>query len=260
MSNLLGDVDASILAALLAVTMFASWSVAWRLGRAHREAERELPASKFNDAIQSLLGLLMAFTFSMSLVKHEQRRQMAVTDSNAIGDFYSCVGLVKDPMRSELQSMVRQYVEHRLALARMPSNERNLDENLAQIHEMHRQMHAAVQRAIEAGTATVVPLVNTYNALTSAHASRLSAIRERLPPSIVVMLCVAAVLCVALMGRQQGASKEWRPGAALGFIALVCMVVWVTLDLNQPRRGWITVSQEPLQQLLTSMDSSQGEP
>jgi hypothetical protein len=32
------------------------------------------------------------------------------------------------------------------------------------------------------------------------------------------------------------------------------MVVWVTLDLNQPHRGWITVSQKPMQRLLSGMD------
>jgi hypothetical protein len=31
------------------------------------------------------------------------------------------------------------------------------------------------------------------------------------------------------------------------------MVVWVTLDLNQPERGFIRVSQEPLQRLLSGM-------
>jgi hypothetical protein len=41
--------------------------------------------------------------------------------------------------------------------------------------------------------------------------------------------------------------------AAVGFTILVSLVVWVTLDLNQPQRGWITVSQEPLEQLLKGM-------
>jgi hypothetical protein len=42
--------------------------------------------------------------------------------------------------------------------------------------------------------------------------------------------------------------------AAIGFTVLVCLVLWVILDLNQPQRGWITVSQEPLQQLLKGME------
>ena len=58
---------------------------------------------------------------------------------------------------------------------------------------------------------------------------------------------------VSRIGRQQGASREWRPGSTLGFVVLVCLAIWVTLDLNQPQSGWITVSQEPMQRLLSTM-------
>ena len=76
---------------------------------------------------------------------------------------------------------------------------------------------------------------------------------DRLPEIIVLLLFLAAVLSMAMVGRQQGTAKAWRPGSSVGFAVLVCMVVWVTLDLNQPDRGWITVSQEPLQRLLKGM-------
>src|SRR5437660_608289 len=83
---------------LLAAAMGASWALGWWRGRASGKEEREAPASKFQDAILAVLGLLLAFTFSMSLGKHEQRRQMVVADSNAIGDFYTSVSLLKEPV------------------------------------------------------------------------------------------------------------------------------------------------------------------
>jgi len=52
--------------------------------------------SKFLDASLAVLGLLLAFTFSTALVKHDQRRLMVVADSNAIGDFYTCASLLKE--------------------------------------------------------------------------------------------------------------------------------------------------------------------
>ena len=78
--------------------------------------------------------------------------------------------------------------------------------------------------------------------------------RDRLPESIVLLLLLAAIVSVAEVGRHQGTIGEYRHGATIGFIVLVAMVVWVTLDLNQPNRGFITVSQEPLQRLLSSME------
>lgn len=58
---------------------------------------------------------------------------------------------------------------------------------------------------------------------------------------------------MALMGKHQGLSGQREPMAAVGFVLLISMVVWVTLDLNQPHRGVITVSQEPMQRLLSGM-------
>jgi hypothetical protein len=239
---------------LLAVAMLAGWAGGWWRGRAANKEQREVPASKFNDAILALLGLLLAFTFSISLARHEQRRQMAVTDSNAIGDFYTTVSLLKEPEREELQSVVRRYVEHRLSVAAGTHDEVAFQKRLDEIRQMHSQMEALVQQAVDRGTPAVVPLVNTLNALTSAHAARLAAFRDRLPPGVVVLLVLASVITTVLVGWQQGASQEWHPLAAVGFTMLVSLVVWVTLDLNQPQRGWITVSQEPLEQLLKGME------
>jgi uncharacterized membrane protein YecN with MAPEG domain len=252
-SAFLSAVDAWVMAALLAVVMIAAWAIGWWRGRALGKEEREAPASKFNDAILAVLGLLLAFTFSMSLVRHEQRREMVVTDSNAIGDFYTCVSLLKEPVRGKLQAVVRQYVEHRFSLESF-TDEATFQRYLDEIQEMHHQMQSLVEEAVDRGTPVVVPLVNTLNAVTSSHAARLAAVRDRLPPSVVLLLIVAAVMSMALMGWQQGESRERRPGATIGFTVLVCMVVWVTLDLNQPQRGWITVSQESLQRLLKGME------
>jgi hypothetical protein len=237
--------------------MLAGWAAGWWAGRRLSRQAPEAPASKFNDAILALLGLLLAFTFSMSLVKHEQRRQLVVTDSNAIGDFYTCASLLKGQVRKNLRDLVYRYVKHRLSLGQSSPDEATLQRMLDEVREVHREMEAFVGEAVNGGTPVVVPLVNTLNALTSSHAARVAAGRDRLPPSIVLLLFLAAVVSMVLMGRQQGAANERRLAATVGFVVLVCMVVWVTLDLNQPRRGWITVSQEPLQRLLAGMEKSE---
>jgi hypothetical protein len=252
MSALLTDLDAWLTAAVLAALMLAGWSIGWWHGQ--RLAQEEHPAAhKFDDAVLALLGLLLAFTFSMSLGKHDQRRLMVVTDSNAIGDFYTCASLVKEPVRGKLQGVIRGYVEHRLAVVRDRLDEGQQEQELRRVQEMHDRMQALVGEAVDGGTPVVVPLVNTFNGVTSSHAARLAAGRDRLPESIVGLLFLAAVVAVLLVGRQQGAAREREWVATIGFVILVSMAVWVTLDLNQPQRGLITVSQEPLQRLLSGM-------
>ena len=59
---------------------------------------------------------------------------------------------------------------------------------------------------------------------------------------------------MTLTGNAQGLAGERRRGAVIAFVVLVCLAIWVTLDLNQPGRGTITVSQEPFERLLQSME------
>jgi len=254
MRAILTDCDAWVVAVVLATAMLAAWVGGLWWGRTPSGPKREKEPDKFNDAVLALMGLLLGFTFSMSLARHEQRRQMVVTDSNAIGDFYTSLSLLKEPVRGKLQNVVREYVEHRLSIPKATKDEAALQQRLDEIRAMQAQMVALVNEAIEGGTPVVVPLVNTLNGLTSAHASRLSGLRDHVPPGVVLLLILAAIIAMVLLGYQQGMTRELHPVAASGFTALVCLVLWVTLDLNQPQRGLITVSQEPMEQLLKSME------
>jgi hypothetical protein len=250
MAPLLTEIDSWILATALAVAMLLGWGIGWWSKRRQNSQEKETaPGIKFNDASIALLGLLLAFTFSMSLSRHNERRLMVVTDSNAIGDFYTCVSLLKDPVRGELQAVIRAYTEHRLALVHSRLDAAKLDE----VQEMHNRMQGLVKKAVDDGTPIANPLVNTLNEVTSSNASRLSALRSHLPWSIVVLLFLAAIVSMVLMGRHQGASGDLHLGGTVGFVVLVCMTAWVCLDLNQPHRGAIRVSQEPMQRVLSGM-------
>jgi hypothetical protein len=253
MNSILLQVDAWVIAAVVAAAMLVGWALGLWRGRRLSAEQREAPAARLNDAVMALMGLLLAFTFSISHAKHDERRLMVVAESNSIGDFYTCASLLKEPLRGRLQGQVRDYVQHRLALAKQPLDEATIQQKLGEIQRMHDRMQALVGEAVDEGTPVVVPLVGTFNSVTSSHAARLAAARDRLPASIVLLLFLAAVVSMALMGRQQGVSGHREVAASLGFIVLVSMVVWVTLDLNQPQRGLITVSQEPLQRLLTGM-------
>jgi cellobiose-specific phosphotransferase system component IIC len=252
-SEILIAVDSWVIAIVLAALMLAAWTIGrWRGARLAAQ-KLEAPANKFTDASMAILGLLLAFTFSMSLAKHDQRRTAVVTDSNSIGDFLTCVSMVKEPLRGRLQDLVRGYVVERLELANGTMDDAALGKKVGDLQDMQNQMQALVGEAVEQGTPVTVPLVNTFNEVTSSHATRLAARRDRLPTSIVLMLLLSAILSVFLVGRQQGASGERDFTGTLGIIALVALVVWVTLDLNQPYRGMITVSQEPMQRILSGM-------
>jgi hypothetical protein len=253
MGGIYDHVDSWVIALLMAAGMFAAWRIGWRRGRARRDAGRPSSAGRLEDSSIALLGLLLAFTFSMAIDKHNRRREMVVADSNAIGDFYTCVTLQAEPVRSRLQEILREYTRLRLELAQRPPAAGAIERDLARFEQMHGQMTDLVGQALAQGTPIAAPLTNTLNDLTSSYASRLAAVSDRLPVTIVVLLLFAGVMAAYLAGRHQGGSSEERPSGALTFILLVTLVVWVTLDLNQPYRGVIRISQLPMQRLYAAM-------
>lgn len=252
MSHTLEQVDAWALALGLAASMLAGWGIGWKRQRRLPLDQAPDPGIKFTDAGMTLLGLLLGFTFSMSLARHEQRRTMAIIDSNAIGDFYTCASLLREPHRPKLQAIIRGYAERRLAITRL-SSEAEFERGVQECEQMHGRMTEVVAAAVAEGTPIAVSLANTLNEVTSSHAARLAAYRERLPGSILLLLFVASVVPAFLMGLQQGISQNPHLSGTISFVLLVTMVIYVTLDLNQPGRGLIRVSQEPMERLVQSM-------
>ncbi|MGH7988442.1 MAG: hypothetical protein ACREQX_19440 [Candidatus Binataceae bacterium] len=236
----------------IAIAIIAAWQAGRLLG--HRLGRKgRVKLSKFDDASIALMGLLIAFAFGTSIAKHDERRLAVVADSNAIGDFYTCAGLLREPTRTELRSIIQQYAQLRLDLPRTRLDNAKLEEALFRFDRLQDQMTQLVGRALADGTPIAVPLANDLNEVSSKQAVRLSAIRDRLPPSIVVLLVASALITALLIGRQQGSTDNYEVAGSLCFVFLVSMAIFVTLDLNQPQQGFVRTSQEPMERLVSSM-------
>ena len=243
--------DPAVVSLILAILMLGAWRIGIKLGR--RSHIRNGTTPQFDGASMALLGLLLAFAFGTSMSKHDQRRIAVVQDSNAIGDFYTCATLLKEPTRTKLQAVIQGYAEQRLRLTRQPIETFDLESALAEFQQMHQQMTMLVEQALSAGTPIAVPLINTLNAVTSNQAARLAAVRDRLPGTIVALLFISTIVTTILMGRSQGFSGSSDLNGVLYFILLVSFTIYTTLDLNRPEIGFVRVSQEPIERLVSSM-------
>src|SRR5271169_4010947 len=160
MGSIFAEVDSWLVALALAPAMFAAWKFGRWHGQRRRAESGEVPVSKFEDASLALLGLLIGFTFSMAIVKHDQRRLMVVADANAIGDFYTCASLLKEPERTRLQHVIRDYAALRVDLSKRAYDEAAFETALGRFQQMHDQMLELVAEALKDGTPIAVVLTN----------------------------------------------------------------------------------------------------
>lgn len=255
------DIDSGsplIAALLLAGTMLVAWVGGYIAGRRtarHSEASADADG-QIDSAALALLGLLLGFTFAMALQMHDRRREMVVTDANAIGDFSTCVEMLGDPSRSALRQQIYNYVKLRIdAIANLASI-KQLDVQVDRAVDMQSEMTRLVAEAVRqpdtpAPVATV--LVQKLTDLTSSHAARLAAGKAHLPATIVGLLFCCAAVSAFLLGREQGRAGKRSSVTTALFIGLISFVVLIILDLNQPRAGFIHVNQESMQRLFDSL-------
>jgi hypothetical protein len=253
LDSLIHQLDAWLIALVFAGAMLAFWGLGWCLGRWSLTESDQDPEVKYTDASMALLGLLLAFTFAMALGRHDHRRLMVVAESNAIGDFYTCASLLREPHRSALQAVIRDYAQtQHEALSRFQSKAQQ-QTAARRSQEMQGRMTELVDHAVAENTPIAICLTNTLNNLTSASASRLAAYEEILPWSVQLLLLLGAVIPSFLMGKKQGASRSACLAGTLSFVVLVALVVFVIHDLDQPSRGLITVNRESFERLIPSI-------
>lgn len=151
--------------------------------------------------------------------------------------------MFKEPVRTKLQTVIRECLELRIEVGRKRIDQTALEEALRRSQQMQAQMTDLAVAAVNEGTPIAVPLTNTLNTLTSNHAARLAAAKDRLPASIVLLLFVSAVMSTMLVGREQGLMGKIEIAGTLTFVLLAtwpCTSRWTSI---KPQTGMVTVNQ-----------------
>lgn len=174
MDSVLDYFDAWLLVLILALAMLATWGLGLRMRRRLRARDGK-PRFKIEQASLVLVTLLLACAFGMSTIKHERQRETVVVESDAICEFYTCASLLKDPLRTKLQAVIRQYQALRLEVARPHLDEDTFESALHRFQQMHSQMTDLVAEAVGNDAPVAVPLVNALNKVKSNDAARLAA-------------------------------------------------------------------------------------
>lgn len=76
--------------------------------------EREAPVSTIIGATLALLAFILAFTFGMAASRFDTRKALTLDEANAIKTTYLRAGLLSEPQRTDIRSLLREYVKVRV--------------------------------------------------------------------------------------------------------------------------------------------------
>jgi len=222
----------------------------WRSRRPDRE--KEVVVRSMVGTMLGLLTFILAFTFWLAATHFDGARQALLNEANAIRTAYLRADLLPEPQRAEIRDLLREYVDVRLEGARSGK----IQQAIARSEELHSQLWS---QAVAAGEKSSSPYFTGYfiqslNDLIALHTRRLTVGREfSIPLPIWIMLYVIMPLAVASIGCHAGLTETGRPLVAVAFVLIISVVMTLIADLDNPRKGWLRVSQQALVDLRRTM-------
>lgn len=243
---------------LFAIGIFLILCVAALAGnraRRFRTAKHELGSTQEGyvvSAVLGLLALLIGFTFSMAVDRHDTRRALVTEEANAIASTYSLAQTFGEPHRQGISSLLLDYATVRLALGQS-SDKVEGGKLLARSEQLQ-------DRISTAGLAAVATIRDDVSAsflsgavgMFEAGEMRIVARRSHIPTHVYTILFVYMAISAAVLGFAFAGSPQIVTNGTLFILLTISMLLIV--DLDRPTTGFIVESQSAIEVMKSRMD------
>ena len=195
-------------------------------------------------AVFALLGLLIAFTFSGGLGRFDTRRAQVVDEANAIGTAWLRLDLLPAAAQPKIRLAFRDYVDARIATYRKLPDVAAAQQEFKRSQQLQSEIWSqsvAATQLPEARPTSGMLLLPALNQMFDIASSRVAAMQMH-PPGVIYAMLVALALAAGLLSGYQSAGENVRDWIHhLGFAVIMALTIFVILDLEYPRLGWIRI-------------------
>jgi hypothetical protein len=244
----------TILFPALLIGLFVIVEIGLRLRHASGSFDpaRQSQIEAARDGLGVLLSLLLGFTLPMAVPHFEQRRQLTVDEANAIKTVFRRAEMLPDPYRSQIISLVRQYVDVRVQFGRTWT-ERDPKASLERAQQLQSEMWQQTATMVQQQPNSITPIfVQALGGLADLREQRLAAEEKRIPLQIwLVLFLISALTCFVV-----GYSMEHRFLLAMLVLPLtVAIVLSLVAELESPRTGFIRTRQPSMERVQMDLES-----
>jgi hypothetical protein len=238
----------------VAIVLLSIWFGRF-LGNRRRSRPDHEDESSLGTIIGATLGLLafmLAFTFGIAAERLQTKKQLLLDEINAIGTTFLRAGLLQEPHRSEVSSLLREYVDIRANLAKesILQQTKKLQEALSRSETLHDQMwlHAAALAQADRSSEIDALFIGSLNEMIDLHNSRLTVMQYHIPTPIWYALYFITILSMVMVGYQAGLSGKSSLKVILVLALTFSVVILLIADLDRAT-GSLRVSQQPMLEL-----------
>jgi len=244
--------------------LFVALLAGLEVGRwlARRRAGPETASAESNAAdgvVFALLGLMIAFTFTSSAERFDERRKLIIEQANAIGTAWLRVDLLAQPDREPIRRYMQDWVKLYLETVSLPPEEDSSEfkARLTQAQSLQNQAWQAAVAAVDRSNRPqyailVLSPINDWIDLTS---TRVEMSDRGLPPLVMPTLIALAIAGAVLAGFGMAKQQARNPLHILLFAGTIAFSLYVIIDMSHPRSGLIRLdaADNAMRQLYQSM-------
>jgi hypothetical protein len=231
--------------------------LAGRIAHHRSEEEKESPVSAMAGAVLALLAFILAFTFGTASNRFDARKDLVREEANTIRTVWQRSDLLPEPDRAEAKGLIREYLDARVAAVQSGDAER-VKSVLSRAERIQdRLWEMAVARARTDLNSDVATLYfESLNELSGVHASRVAVgLQMRIPTGIWLALAALTIFGMMAVGYQAGIAGSRRTLAMPLLAVAFASVIGIIGALDRPSGGFVSVSQQPLIDLLSSIEA-----
>ena len=262
MDDTLYSLSSATIAFTSLALMLLAMEAGYRLGRRAQATTSEESRSQIGTVQASLLGLLalmLGFTFSIALDRHNGRSSAVVEEANTIGTAFLRTELLPDPLRAEAR---RTFVEYAGVRARMSALTWNDKDERAELQPrvlelQHRLWQQAAEISRQAPSpATTGLYAQSLNEMFDAYSRYLAEMGRHVPTLVTLLLFSAFFFSGALIGFSAGLGGHRPAPVTFLMVGVVVLLMYMVMDLDRPHRGIIKVSYQSLLEVQQSIDAA----
>ena len=232
----------TLLLVIASVEVGYSWAAR---RKQHRRREDEAPVGAMVGATLGLLAFLLTFTFGIAADAFHARKVALLEEANAIRMTYLLSDVIPEAQRGEIRTVLRQYVDERL---RWTSGQPDGPGTSARaLLDRLWRLAAAVGAQNPGGVDVFLGYVGRVIELQQERVMVRE--RSRIPDAYWLVLYFVALLALSSVGYHCGVAGKSRSPVMLAVAIAFSAVIMVIADLDRPGRGYINVSQEPMEDL-----------
>jgi len=203
-------------------------------------------------AVMTLLGLVIGFSFSMAISRHDQRKTLEGAEANAIGTEYLRAELLPAADAANVRALLIRYLDQRIAFHTARSWE-DLGEIDAETARLQAELWSAVRApAVAQPTPLAALAVAGMNDVLNAQSYTQAAWWNRIPRGAWMLMTVIAICANVLLGFMAKRVESERM-LLLVMPLMVAVALAFIADIDSPRAGVIRVQPQNLLALAQSL-------